>query len=219
MSVQVAYHASGAEAETLETYSLTMQNRSTQPWTFYVYQEPPATDGSFFSLAWYASPFLIMPGSQATFEWDNSCDFVWGTPGDLKAGMTFRQGGTIGCSPDGDNATTFTVFPGPHLTSPERTPPLGSLTISVADNVPNNTYSVGIGMSGVATYATSASPNLRHIFRPAPPPFSCWIAAGRDVRVGTVLGAPIHQNFEVTFPPNVHSITMAFNEMNRWVEG
>src|SRR3977135_3497751 len=76
MSVQVAYHASGAEAETLETYSLTMQNRSTQPWTFYVYQEPPATEGSFFSLAWYASPFLIMPGSRTTFEWDNSCDFV-----------------------------------------------------------------------------------------------------------------------------------------------
>jgi hypothetical protein len=219
MSAHVRYGnlEAGPEAEGGgPLYSLTLKNQSTQPWTFYVYQQLSNQSPGNFSLAWFASPFLVMVGSQIIFEWNVAYDFVWGsTGGVIIPGSRFRTNQVIGADPNGNNSTTFSMAPGPNLSPPVPAPPPGSLIINEEDNVPNNQYAVGIGMSGAGTYIMQAGPNLRHQFVATP---DYWIAAGTDVQVGTVLNPQANNlSANVQFPPNVFSLTMTLDPSNHWV--
>jgi len=214
MGIQVSYRALELKAAGTP-YSLTLKNASTQPWIFYVYQKLPAQSNNLFSLAWFASPYLITVGNRITFEWVVDYDFVWGATGAVRPGVTFNAGGEIGCDPVGANTTTFSTQPGPHLSAAVMAPPSGSLVIKEAADVPNNTFSVGIGMSGTGTHVVQASPNLTHQFTPTP---SYWVAAGTDVKVGTVLDIrTVTQTAEVKFPVNVFTKTLTLNESNVWI--
>lgn len=216
MGIQVSYLGSGlGVADDGTAYSLTLKNDSAQPWTFYVYQKQPEQATDLFSLAWFASPFLITVGSQIRFQWQIEYDFVWGATGIVTPGVTFSAGGTVGTDPAGFNTTTFSSLPGPNLSTPVVGPPPGSLVINDTGDVANNTFSVGIGMSGTGTYVVQAGPNLKHQFTPTP---SYWIAAGTNIEVGTVLDIQtITTTAEVVFPPNVFSVTKTLNEQNIWV--
>ncbi len=197
-------------------YSLTLINKSAQAWIFYVYQKQPMPASNVFSLAWLASPFMINAGNQITFEWQVVYNFVWGATGTVMPGVTFNASGMIGCDPSGANTTTFSTQPGPNLSAAVKAPPSGSLVINDADGVPNNTFSVGIGMSGTGTYVVQAGPHLTHQFTPTP---SYWIAAGTNVRVGTVLDIQtITKTTEVKFPANVFQQTWTLNENYIWVK-
>jgi hypothetical protein len=230
MALHVSYRAHEAEAQAEaevqarvqaqaaaagQPYLLTLKNQSAQPWTFYVYQRMPGQSNDVFSLAWFASPFVITPGNRISFEWQIDYNFVWGTTGTVIPGITFNAGGEIITSPDGSNTTTFSTKPGPNLSSAVKAPPAGSLVIKDADDVPNSTYSVGIGMSGTGTFVVQAGPNLTHQFTPTP---SYWIAAGSEVKVGTVLNIQtVTRTTEVKFPVSVYSQTRTLNESNIWV--
>ncbi|EXJ14535.1 hypothetical protein [Imhoffiella purpurea] len=198
-----------------QPYSLTLKNQSASPWTFFVYQQmPKEASANVFSLAWFASPFVIVPNNQISFEWDVDYGFVWGATGIVRPGVTFDGQGQQPASPSGANTTQFTTSPGPHLTSPVQGDPQGSLVIKDASNVPNNTFSVGISMSGAGTFVTSAGPNLLHTFTPTP---SYWIAAGNNVRVGEILDiTTITQTANVVFPVNVYKQTYTLNQSNTW---
>lgn len=222
MSLSISYRSLAATASTAAlaedagtNYSLTLKNQSAQPWTFYVYQKMPVQSNNVFSLAWFASPFVITVGNRITFEWQLNYNFVWGATGIVQPGVTFNAGGEIDGDPSGANTTTFSAQPGPNLSSAIKAPPSGSLVIKDADNVPNNTFSVGIGMSGTGTYVVQAGPSLTHQFTPTP---SYWIAAGTDVKVGTVLSIQtVTNNAEVKFPANVFDRTLTLNDSNQWV--
>jgi len=212
---KAATPAAAAAAGT--TYSLTLKNQSAQAWIFYVYQQMPAQSNDLFSLAWFASPFMITVGNRITFEWDIVYNFVWGATGTVRPGVTFNASGEIDGDPSGANTTTFSATPGPNLSAAVKAPPSGSLVINDADDVPNNTFSVGIGMSGTGTYVVQAGPNLKHQFTPTP---SYWIAAGTDVKVGTVLDIQtVTRTIEAKFPVNVFAQTWTLNESNTWVNG
>jgi rhizosphere induced protein len=216
MGIHVSYATAPLAALSAEgtTYSMTLQNESAQPWTFYVYQRQPQQSNDLFSLAWFSSPFLITVGSRITFEWDIAYNFVWGATGIVRPGVTFSAGGEIDCDPNGANTTTFSSLPGPNLSPAVTAPPAGSLVINDARDVPNSTYSVGIGMSGAGTFVVQAGTNLKHQFTPTP---TYWIAAGTDVQVGTVLDIQtITTTAQVQFPPNVFSITRTLNAQNQW---
>jgi hypothetical protein len=186
----------GAPADGAE-YSLNLVNESTQPWIFYVYQTLPRVPPGIFSLAWFASPYMIRVGDQITFRWEKDYNFVWSNTGMLVPGVTFDPNGSRPCSPDGDNTTTFSLDPAPGLSAPVAGPP-GALVIRDAGDVPSYRFSVGIGMSGQGTFAVQAGANLTHSFTPTP---SYWIAAGANVRLGTVLSLEeITQKAEVEFP-------------------
>jgi rhizosphere induced protein len=213
MGILVSYR--DAIAEDVGTpYSLTLNNQSAEAWTFYVYQKPPTLTSNIFSLAWFASPFLITPGSQIIFTWDIFYNFIWGNTGTIMPGVTFTAGGTIDADPAGANTTTFSIQPGPNLSPASQVPPSGSLIINDSNDVPNNEFSVGIGMSGTGTYAVQAGANLTHIFTPTP---SYWVAAGQDVRVGTVLDIQtITTTAEVSFPVNQFNATGTLDQSNTW---
>jgi hypothetical protein len=196
-------------------YSLTLINKSAQAWVFYVYQKQPVPANDVFSLAWFASPFTITVGNRITFEWQIVYNFVWGATGTVRPGVTFNAGGEIDGDPSGANTTTFSALPGPNLSAAVKAPPSGSLVINDADDVPNKVFSVGIGMSGTGTYVVQAGTSLKHQFTPTP---SYWIAAGTDVKVGTVLDIQtVTRNSEVKFPVNTYKQTWTLNESNIWV--
>ncbi|KAF5881584.1 MULTISPECIES: hypothetical protein [Rhizobium] len=195
-------------------YSLLLKNQSAQPWTFYVYQKMPQPVANVFSLAWFCSPYQIRVGNQIKFTWELAYNFVWSDTGHLIAGVDFLASGVEDCSPSGRNTTTFSLSDGPGLTAPIKGDPAGSLVINDAANVPNNRFSVGIGMSGTGTYVAQAGTNLLHTFTPTP---SYWIAAGTNVTIGSVLSIDtITQTREAKFPSAVFNLVGVLQDDNTW---
>lgn len=196
-------------------YSLTLKNESASPYTFYVFQKTPDQETkNIFSLAWFASPFTIVPNNHIRFEWNIVYNFVWGATGSLVPGVTFDAGGAIAADPSGANTTGFDVEPGPSLSKAAKGNPAGSLMISDSGAVPNDDFSVGIGMSGAGTFAVQAGPNLTHAFTPTP---KYWIGAGSNISAGKVLEITTNNPVvEVTFPRNEYKLTYALNSANEW---
>jgi hypothetical protein len=220
MSVLVSYldperkTAALAAGDAGTPYTLTLRNMSLQSWTFYVYQKMPNLSPEIFSLAWFASPFVITPNNKITFEWKLLYNFVWGATGVIMPGVTFNAGGEIDGDPAGANTTTFSTAPGPNLSDAKPGQPPGSLVIKDAPNVPNASFSVGIGMSGTGTYVVQAGANLTHLFTPTP---SYWVAAGTGIQVGTVLDIKtVTQTAEAKFPTNVFKRIGTLGEDNTW---
>src|SRR4051794_5445828 len=188
-------------------YSLKLKNESSNNFTFYVFQQTPNQDtANMFSLAWFASPFVIVPTAEIQFNWSIVYDLVWGATGKLVPGVTFVAGEGVAADPNGANTATFGVNPGPNLTTPAtQGQPAGSLVINDSADVSNNTFSVGIGMSGVGTFAVQAGANLTHTFTPTP---TYWVGAGSNISVGTVLEITTNNPVaQVTFPDNVYDLT------------
>lgn len=196
------------------TYTLTMVNQSAEPWIFYVYQTFPEQTNDIFSLAWLASPYMIVPKAQITFKWTINYTFLWGQTGVLQPGASFVAGMSIDADPSVGDTTQFSVTPGPNLTPAKTGGDLGTLTIYDQSDVPNSQFSVGIGMGDAGTYATQAGTNLKHVFTPTP---SYWVAAGVDQKVGTVLDIQtVTQTAPVVYPANVYSLTATLQDDNTW---
>lgn len=199
-------------------YSLTLQNNSAMPWTFYVYQQAPEQNTSnVFSLAWFASPFTMAPGTQITFSWSIDYGFVWGATGEVRPGVTFKASDCVAGGLTSNNTITFSNTNGtPDFSQPSTGNPSGSLVIADTSNVPNNTFTVGISMGGAGTFVSAAGPNLTHTF--TPPPTYC-IAAGNNVQAGTILDiSTINQNMMVEFPVNTYDQTFSFGQDNTWTQ-
>ncbi|MGX5845199.1 protein rhiA [Mesorhizobium sp. ArgA1] len=195
-------------------YSLLLKNDSAQPWTFYVYQKMPQQVADVFSLAWFCSPYQIRVGDQIRFTWEIDYNFVWSDTGQLIPGVDFLASGAKNCSPAAKNTTEFSLSPGPGLSDPAQAPPSGSLVINDAADVPNNRFSVGIGMSGTGTYCVQAGTNLKHTFTPTP---SYWVAAGTNLKIGTVLNInTVTQTGEAKFPSAVYNLDCVLQGDNTW---
>lgn len=194
-------------------YSLLLKNQSAQPWTFYVYQKMPQPVANVFSLAWFCSPYQIRVGNQIKFTWELAYNFVWSDTGQLIPGVDFLPPGWRTAAPAGETPLLFIK----RWTWPDRADqgdPAGSLVINDAGNVPNNRFSVGIGMSGTGTYVAQAGTNLLHTFTPTP---SYWIAAGTNVTIGSVLSIDtITQTREAKFPSAVFNLVGVLQEDNTW---
>jgi len=213
------YLARAATAATAAStpYSLTLQNQSANSWDFYVYQQlPNEQSADVFSLAWFCSPFQIVPTAGITFTWSIDYTFVWGAVGSIQPGVTFSASETIPADPQSTNSTIFSVTPGPNLSTAVPGTPQGSLIINDAATVPSNTFSVGIGMGDAGTFVTAAGPSLLHTFTPTP---TYWIAAGTNVQVGTILDiTTVTQNLQVIFPINVYDVTCVLGSNNKWTQ-
>ncbi|WP_021781127.1 hypothetical protein [Myxococcus hansupus] len=197
------------------TYYLTMVNKSALPWIFYVYQTFPEQTDEIFSLAWLASPYMIVPGAEITFKWEINYSFVWAETGELTPGVSFVAGMSIDADPTAGDTTNFVVQPGPNLTPAKPGNAPGTLTIYDDTLVPKQTFSVGIGMGDAGTFAAQAGANLKHVFTPTP---SYWVAAGDDQKVGTVLDIQtVTQTAAAIYPDNTYALTATLQEDNTWL--
>ena len=195
-------------------YSVKLVNQSADPWTFFSYQQVSnEQSANLLSLVWICSPFQIVPKADITFQWSIDYNFVWGACGNVQPGVTFSAGEAIPADPQSGNNTIFSTLPGPNLSAAAPGSPQGSLAITDASTVPNNTFLVGIGMGGAGTIVTLAGPNLRHTFTTSP---TYWIAAGVNIEVGTILDiTTVAQNLQVNFPVNVYDITCVLGADNQ----
>ncbi len=197
-------------------YELTLQNNSAMPWTFYVYQQLPNQESSnVYSLAWFASPYKVAPGTQISFDWSVDHGFVWGATGEVRPGVTFNASDVVQGGLNANNMINFSNTNNtPNFNEPTTGNSPGSLVITGSANVPNNQFAVGISMGGAGTFVTAAGPNLTHSFTPNP---TYWIAAGSNVQEGTVLDiTTINQNTMVEFPPNTYAMNYSLGQDNLW---
>ena len=198
-----------------QKYSIDFVNNGNQPWYFYVYQQAPEPEIDLFSLAWLVSETAIRQGDHVKMTWSVDYNFVWGETGTLKPGVTFSAGGTLSCTPSGSNMTKFNVPNNtPGLSAASAEPPTGTLIIHDNQNVPADTFSVGIGMSNAGTFVKQAGPSLTHHFTPTP---TYYVAAGENTQVGTVLDIQtITPTKEARFGDNVYDITATLGSNNEW---
>ncbi|AUP80209.1 protein RhiA [Flavivirga eckloniae] len=195
-------------------YKLVCKNDSTVPWVFYVYQTMPSQPSDVFSLAWFASPYKLSPGSTITFDWTIDYSFVWGNTGTVSPGVNYQAGGSKSCSLTGPNMTTFSTDDNaPQLSNPVPGGQAGSLTINEASNVPNGTYSTGIGMSGQGTFVQQALTNATQVYTPEP---KYWIAAATEMQMGVVLAQNIAQTAEIDFPNNTYTMYATLKSDQTW---
>ena len=195
-------------------YKLVCKNNSTVPWVFYVYQTMPSQPSDVFSLSWFASPYKLSPGSSITFDWSIDYSFVWGNTGTVTPGVNYEAGGIKSCSLTGPNMTTFSTDDNaPQLSDPVTGGQSGSLTVNEASNVPNSTFSTGIGMSGQGSFVQQALTNATQVYTPEP---KYWIAAATQMQMGVVLAQDIAQTAEITFPSAVYTMYATLNEDQTW---
>lgn len=200
-----------------QPYHLTIVNNGNQDWMFYVYQkEPNRKQSNVFSLAWLVSPYRLHRGAKVKFDWTLDYSFIWDHVGkQLEPGITVTSSGEKRCRLSESNGMTFKATPAPVLSvSTRQADDIGTLFISDDSDVPPNTFTVGIGMSGRGTFVQQAGPRLLHKFTPTP---AYWVAAGVDVKVGDVLDVQtITTTAEVKFPQNVFSMIVTLNSDNTW---
>jgi hypothetical protein len=202
------------EASSGTSYNLVCQNNSSVPWVFYVYQTMPNQPSDVFSLAWFATPYKISPGSKITFNWTIDYSFVWGNSGTVIPGVNYQAGGIKPCSLTGPNQTTFSLDNNaPQLSAPITGGQAGSLTVNQASNVPNNVFSTGIGMSGQGSFVQQALQNAPQIYTPTPKYF---IAAANQMQMGMVLAQTITGSAQVAFPSNVFTMYATLGDNNLW---
>jgi hypothetical protein len=196
------------------TYTLKCVNDSVADWVFYIYQRMPQQPSDIFSLAWFASPYKISPGSQIVFDWSIDYSFVWGNSGVVQPGVNYNASGSKPCSLTGNNQTTFSLDDNaPQLSNPTTGGQAGSLTVNVAGNVPNLMFATGIGMSNQGTFVQQALQNAPQIYTPEP---EYYIAAGTQMQMGVVLAQTITGAAEVKYPQSVYTLTATLGSDQKW---
>ena len=197
----------------MSVYTVTAVNNSTTPWTFFIYQPPISGN---LTLAWLASQHPIPSGGGITqFPWQTNYQFVWAATGFIQPGKVVKPAAKKDCDPQDANTTTFT-FQGPIPVFSEPVPGAtkGTLCIFDGSNIPPDTYAVGVGLSGNATYVENAGPGFRHALTP---PTTYYIAAISVVEQGQVLDIrTITQSAKIPFSPGVYSITATLQADNLW---
>lgn len=176
-----------AKGKDMTTYSLEVQNNSSNLVTFCMFQTPPDLGlVNVETLAWFVE--AAYPTTRVVFDWDVSYSFVWDETGPLSPGVTFDASQVWPADPSSasqqavqflkaEGAYTFKRLP----QASQRHP--GSLYIEEGPDVPLREASVGIGMSGAGTFAVEAQPNQHLVFTPHP---EYWLVAG-DFQTGEVL--------------------------------
>lgn len=103
----------------------------------------------------------------------------------LTPGLNFSASQVIPASPDGENMIQLTEdkYGATTFINPGTGGAPGSLTIEQLSNVVPNRTAVGIGMSGSATFAIQAAPNMTAVFTPHP---NYWVVFG-NYEMGAVI--------------------------------
>jgi hypothetical protein len=194
-------------------YSLTFVNNSQNSGNAAVYQQDPSLGvPNVQSLAWFVRP--AAPVTRVVFTWTLDYSFVWAETGQLVPGVIFITAQEWPADLSTQNQVSFTknfAFTFQNQTT-GRQP--GTLIISQDNTIPFNTASVGIGMSGAASFAIQAQPNIQSAFTPHP---QYWITFGRFIQ-GQVLdiGQVAGQAAQIQFPRGVYSMTATLGRDSRW---
>lgn len=193
-------------------YSLTVQHHGTDFGDFCLYQTNDDQSEDIRSLAWFTKS--AHPETTLTFEWNIDYSFTWSEEGVLVPGVVFKASQIIPADPMdvSKNSIAFSRDKGAflfHKTNMETSQ--GRLGICCDSNIPSNTASIGVGMSGKSAYACVASPTLRYTFKPHP---RYWVAFGR-FEEGEVMDLNrMTEKFEIVFQANHTNMSLELTPNN-----
>jgi len=195
------------------TWSVRLQNASGRPWTFFVFQRPLHDDGRIASLAWIASPSTVADGEHATLMWDDDMALIWCTHAGHDAPMPFTAGGQYPVDRDAEHGVLFNLDDNaPNLEPCAADLAPGPTCITVAANVPNNVYGIGMEMDGARALMTMALLAQRYDFAPC-----FWIGASHDIVPGQILTpATTGPCMQLQFAANVHACSFTLNDQDQW---
>ncbi|MEO1259239.1 MAG: protein RhiA [Bacteroidota bacterium] len=199
-----------------QVYSLNCTNNSSSNWVFFTFQRMDGQNAqNIFSTAWFVSPYKLTPNSHVKFKWSENYSFYWYGPGKLVPGAVFQMWGSEAAALETANATTFDFE--------ENTPAFSKATagsnneqfiIDIGADVPNQTFSTGIGMSNQMTFVQQSLVNTTQQFNPQP---EYWIAAASEMMASQVLGQnSLSNSSSFDFPANVYERNAVFNSNNTW---
>lgn len=197
-----------------QTYKLIFKNNSSRTGNACIYQtDPDIGNPNVMSLAWFSKG--AHPGVRLNFSWGINYGFVWSETGELFPGINFSASQIVDADLNSKNKTTFSkdsigyFFKEPPV--PGARP--GALYIVEDETIPDKLASVGIAMSGAATFAVQAGPNLQATFTPHS---KYWITFG-NYEQGDVLDiGEITEAAEIDFPSGVYTMVATLNEDNTW---
>ncbi|MDR3679741.1 MAG: hypothetical protein P4L41_07235 [Flavipsychrobacter sp.] len=197
-----------------QQYSITFTNNSQMMGTGCVFQQDNNIQGyDVFPLAWMTR--ICAPNMRASFSWTLDYCFVWAETGRLMPGVVFNSSQILQADLNNQNQVTFDYRNGTYTFSNlHQGGQSGTLTIQEASGIPmSGSASIGIGMSGTATFAAQAMPNMNQQFRPAP---TYWMAFGQFT-TGQVLDIHSMGNIVgISFPAGVYSMNVTLNPDNTW---
>lgn len=198
-------------------YKLILVNNSTQPGNLIIYQTlgqtqmPPS-----YTLAWFSK--YAYPGTQLSFQWDpTDFDFVWSGTGEIAPGVVFQAAQVVPANLQNSNQITLAYDGTNHVfffKDQQQGQQQGMFTILEDSSIPPNGAAVGIGMAGNATVAIQAQPNMN--VQMTATGLKYWVTFG-NIQEGEFFSAgQTVTPAEITFPPNVNSMTVTLNPDNTW---
>lgn len=203
------------QRKTQPKYRLTLFNRSGASGGMCLYQRDPVQEknNELYSLAWFAR--LCHPRSKVTFTWRPRYSFVWSEVDTLRPGVIFFPCEGIAAEPAdrGLNAVTFLRDEsGSHFERKDGGDASG-LTIDCGD-IPENSASVGIAVSGSGAFAWHADANSACSFSPNP---EYWIAFGDFVQGEVVdVNSVAGRTMRIDFAPGEYEKVASFGMDSRW---
>jgi len=151
-----------------DTYSLTIENNSTQSGDFCIFQEVPDVNvPNVVTLAWLSK--TGHPTTKITFDWLIDYSFFWSTQTDLVAGAHVKAEQCWKANLATGNLLDLDRYDGAYTFTRQRQGEYeGNLYINQTGRVQSDDASVGIAMSGKGAFAVKSQPNMKIIMTPKP---------------------------------------------------
>lgn len=197
-----------------EPYVIQIKNRSTKLFYFTCYQPILPADTSI--LAWFAEPLAI--NTNGYFIWHATYDMIWAETGPLRIGDVVRAGQVRSAQLSSSNETTFTQINGAYQFGPETDGAPDKLTIKTDGTIPNDSVSIGTGMSQRPVSALQASSNSPTAFIPPQPSVYSLAFSDTKIKNGQVLDLNILESAGcvIKFPLNQFGAIAELTEGNTW---
>lgn len=195
-------------------YNLNILHNGTDQGDFCIYQTLEEQSDNIYSLVWFKKP--AHPGTQLNFEWNIDYSFAWSEEGMLVPGVVFKASQILDADPSdvNNNTTKFSRDSNAYHFIPTDNPTKqGKLGIVCADNIPSNSASIGIGMSGKSAFACVASPSLKYTFAPHP---KYWVAFGKFDQGEVIDVNRMTEKYEISFPVNKYERSIELCPNNTW---
>jgi hypothetical protein len=196
-----------------QKYTIRAMNNSTNSDSLCVFQQDLNLGVSgALPLIWFSK--YVHPQTAVKFDWTTDYNFVWCETGVLAPGVDFDASQVFDADLQNLNQITLTYLGGAYTFSNQgKGPKPGPLYIQEDASIPIKKASVGIGMSGSATFVVQAQPNLSLNFTPLP---KYYIVFG-DYTQGEALDfREMTNTAEIVFPNNIYSMTAILNTDNSW---
>jgi hypothetical protein len=179
------------------SYAVIVENNSTGPRVFVIYQEDPELSFPMRSLVWKEIP--LPSNATGTLTWDSSgYEVQAGRSGELKPGAVFTPDETLA---QPDNAADLTFSNGRFHFLPRAAIVGGRAVIIETDGtIPDNTGAIAFSQGHAPAFATQARPRKTYsTLRPASP--ALFLAAlPPSTRAGEVLPDRPPNVVELNFP-------------------